>query len=152
MRLWGPNNGLREIVVVSGVGMCPLTSTSSWTSHSSVPGSPNLSATDPRQVWQFLGHDGAIVERGLTVLRDDIGRQHGHQHWQRMNDLTSQLKGQQRCGDGVGHRPREGSSTCRDRTVLSDSSQGPGSHRRQGEFSMTVARGRTVRRAYTQNC
>lgn len=99
-----------------------------WASsrHQPARGSPDLSATDPRQIWQFLDNDGAIVERGLEALRDGIGHQHGHQHRQCVNDLARYLKGQQCCGEGVGHRPREGSSTCRDTAKVGGGSQARG--------------------------
>lgn len=121
-----------------------------WASshHQPARGSPNLSATDPRQVRQFLDNDGAIVERGLEALRDGVGRQHSHQHRQCVNDLASQLKGQQRCGDGVGHCSGEGSSTCRSRTTMGNSSQGQA---RPEGTGVTVARVRNVRRAHTGN-
>lgn len=67
--------------------------------------SPDFSASDPWKVWQLLDNDGAVIEGGLAALGDGVGRQHGHQHGQRVHYLASQLEGQQRRGDGVGHGP-----------------------------------------------
>lgn len=119
---WGPEDRwvsalttLQFKVSRAGVFQGSLHPRPPWASspHQPARGSPNLTAMNPWQIRQFLDNDGAIVERGLEALRDGIGHQHGHQHRQHMNDLAGYLKGQQCRGEGVGHRPREGSGTCR---------------------------------------
>jgi len=73
----------------------------------------HVPAADGGEVGQLLDDDGAVVEGGLMLLGDGVGHQHGQHDGEDVAQVTGGLAHQQRRGDGVGHRAREGGSASR---------------------------------------
>lgn len=70
-----------------------------------------VSPAQLREVGQLLDPDDGVVEGGLQGLRYGVGQDHRYHHRQDVGDLASQLEHDDRGGNRVGDRSRQGRRT-----------------------------------------
>lgn len=64
-----------------------------------------------RQIRKFLDADDGVVKRWLERLGHGVGQDHRYHHRQDVGDLASQLEHDDRGGNRVGDRSRQGRRT-----------------------------------------